>query len=48
MRALQDGAAEELVLAELAAARQALEAITGRRTPDDLLEHIFSSFCVGK
>jgi tRNA modification GTPase len=48
MRALEDGAAEELVLAELAAARQALEAITGRRTPDDLLEHIFSSFCVGK
>jgi tRNA modification GTPase len=46
--ALQAGATEELVLAELSAARQALEAITGRRTADDLLEHIFASFCVGK
>ena len=47
-QALAAGATEELVLVELAAARHALEEITGRRTPDDLLEHIFSSFCVGK
>jgi tRNA modification GTPase len=47
-RALGAGATEELVLAELAAARRALEEITGRRTPDDLLEHIFATFCVGK
>ena len=46
--ALLEGATEELVLAELSAARHALEAITGRRTADDLLEHIFASFCVGK
>jgi tRNA modification GTPase len=46
--ALDAGATEELVLAELSAARQALEAITGRRTADDLLEHIFATFCVGK
>jgi tRNA modification GTPase len=47
-QSLAAGATEELVLAELAAARRALEEITGRRTADDVLEHIFSSFCVGK
>jgi tRNA modification GTPase len=46
--ALRDGTTEELVLADLGAARRVLEEITGRRTPDDLLEHIFSRFCVGK
>ena len=46
--ALDAGATEELVLVEVAAARQALEAITGRRTADDLLHHIFATFCVGK
>jgi len=45
---LDEGATEELVLAELGAARRALEAITGRRSVDDLLEHIFARFCVGK
>lgn len=45
---LSAGATEELVLAEIAAARRTLEEITGKRTPDDLLEHIFSRFCVGK
>lgn len=39
---------EEFVLADLQDARNALEEITGRRTPDDLLEHIFSRFCIGK
>jgi tRNA modification GTPase len=47
-RALAEGAAEELVLAELAVARTSLEAITGARTPDDLLRHIFANFCIGK
>jgi tRNA modification GTPase len=46
--ALADGATEELVLADLAAARQALEELTGRKTPDDVLRHIFARFCVGK
>jgi tRNA modification GTPase len=46
--ALSDGATEELVLADLSSARQALEEITGRRTPDDLLRHIFARFCIGK
>jgi tRNA modification GTPase len=47
-QSLDAGATEELALAELAMARQALEALTGRRTADDLLERIFSRFCVGK
>ena len=46
--ALDGGVTEELVLTDLATARHALEEITGRRTPDDLLAHIFSRFCVGK
>jgi len=45
---LDAGGTEELVLAELGSARRALEQITGRRSPDELLEHIFSKFCVGK
>jgi tRNA modification GTPase len=39
---------EEFVLADLQDARAALEEITGRRAPDDLLAHIFSKFCIGK
>jgi tRNA modification GTPase len=39
---------EEFVLADLADARSALEEVSGRRAPDDLLEHIFSKFCIGK
>jgi tRNA modification GTPase len=48
--ALTEGGAlsEEFVLADLTDARSALEEITGRRTPEDLLEHIFSRFCIGK
>lgn len=39
---------EEIVLSELQATREALEEITGRRTTEDLLEAIFSRFCIGK
>ena len=48
--ALADGGSlsEEFVLADLAEARAAFEEISGRRAPDDLLEHIFSKFCIGK
>jgi tRNA modification GTPase len=42
------GLSEEFVLADLADARAALEEVTGTRTSDALLEHIFSRFCVGK
>jgi tRNA modification GTPase len=46
--ALAAGSTEELLLAEIAHGRQALEAVTGRTTADDLLHHIFGRFCVGK
>ena len=39
---------EEFLLADLQAARTALEEVSGRRAPEDLLEHIFTRFCVGK
>ena len=39
---------EELVLADLQDARAALEEITGKRTPEDLLQRIFERFCIGK
>ena len=39
---------EEFVLADLNEARGLLEEITGARTSDDLLEHIFATFCIGK
>lgn len=39
---------EEFVLADLQEARGALEEIAGKRAPDDLLTHIFSTFCIGK
>jgi tRNA modification GTPase len=39
---------EEFVLADLSDARAALEEVGGRRAPEDLLEHIFARFCVGK
>jgi tRNA modification GTPase len=40
--------AEEFVLIDLQDARAALEEVTGKRTPEDVLGHIFSRFCVGK
>jgi tRNA modification GTPase len=39
---------EEFVLADLQDARAAFEEITGRRTSEELLAHIFARFCVGK
>ena len=38
----------ELVAEELRLAQEALSAITGEFTPDDLLGEIFSKFCIGK
>lgn len=46
--ALAHGAPEELALADLQDARAALDEIVGRRTSDDILTKIFSSFCIGK
>ena len=39
---------EEFVAADVAEARGWLEQVTGRRTPDDVLDAIFSKFCIGK
>ena len=39
---------EEFVLSDLQEARGLLEEVTGRRTPDDVLVHVFERFCVGK
>jgi tRNA modification GTPase len=39
---------EEFVLADVNEARMLLEDMTGRRTADDTLQAIFSTFCIGK
>lgn len=39
---------EEFLLADLQEAIAHLQEITGRRTTDDLLHHIFKNFCIGK
>ncbi|EWS53446.1 tRNA modification GTPase MnmE [Methylibium sp. T29] len=41
-------AALDLLAEELRLAHDALGAITGRYTPDELLGDIFSRFCIGK
>jgi len=46
--ALDRGATEELILVDLHLARRSLEEITGTRTIDDVLLHIFTKFCIGK
>jgi tRNA modification GTPase len=49
VRALLDERAPfELVGVELAEATAALGEITGETTPEDVLQHIFARFCVGK
>lgn len=47
-RAAGASMSEEFVLADLQDARTALEEVTGRRAPEDLLAHIFARFCIGK
>ena len=42
------GTPEEFVLTDLQAARARLEEIVGVRTSEDVLQHIFEHFCVGK
>jgi tRNA modification GTPase len=39
---------EEFVLTDLQGARAYFDEIVGTRTPDDVLEHIFERFCIGK
>src|SRR5690606_10090095 len=42
------GESLDLVAEALRAGHDALGVMTGRVAPDDLLGHIFSSFCIGK
>jgi len=46
--ALEGEVPEEFPLIDLQEAGHALQEITGRRTTDDLLRHIFERFCIGK
>lgn len=46
--ALEGEVSEEFPLVDLQEAAHALQEITGRRTSDDLLRHIFERFCIGK
>lgn len=46
--ALENRVSEEFPLLDLQEAAHALQEITGRRTSDDLLHHIFARFCIGK
>ena len=46
--ALESQVSEEFPLLDLQEAGAALQEITGRKTTDDLLRHIFERFCIGK
>jgi tRNA modification GTPase len=39
---------EEFVITHLVAARACFDEVVGVRTPDDVLRHIFETFCIGK
>jgi tRNA modification GTPase len=47
-RAAQEGIPHEMILLDLYGALQALDTITGATTADDILNRIFSTFCIGK
>jgi len=46
--AQQDAMSEEFLLADLHAARASLGEVVGTHTSDDVLQHIFERFCIGK
>jgi len=48
LQAVADGAFPEFLSLELREASHALGEITGETTPDDVLDRIFSRFCIGK
>jgi tRNA modification GTPase len=48
LRESNNEVSEEFVLADLQDAAGTLQEMTGQRTTDDLLSHIFSRFCIGK
>ena len=45
---LQGGLPPELAALEVREAMDALGEITGRTTPDEVIERIFTNFCIGK
>ena len=47
-RANESGIPHEMILLDLYRALLALDSLTGQTTPDDILNVIFSSFCIGK
>jgi tRNA modification GTPase len=47
-RAVEFGIPHEMMLLDLYAALRPIDAITGATTADDILNHIFSTFCIGK
>jgi tRNA modification GTPase len=47
-KAAQLGIPHEMILLDLYAALGPLDAITGATTADDILNRIFSTFCIGK
>jgi tRNA modification GTPase len=48
MAAIADGLGDELIAVDLSCALDALGDIVGETTADDLLNRIFSEFCIGK
>lgn len=47
-RAIADSIPHEMLLLDLYAALRHLDSLTGLTTPDDILNQIFSTFCIGK
>jgi tRNA modification GTPase len=47
-RAAELGIPHEMLLLDLYAALRPIDAITGATTADDILNRIFSTFCIGK
>ena len=47
-RANESGIPHEMILLDLYRALWALDSLTGQTTPDDILNLIFSTFCIGK
>jgi tRNA modification GTPase len=47
-RANRDSIPHEMILIDLYRALWALDSLTGQTTPDDILNLIFSTFCIGK
>ena len=45
---LEEAAAEELVAEELRLAARAIGTVTGRFDVEDMLDRLFSTFCIGK